>query len=124
MYAYTNSNLQVALLGLFCEMLYRFPNLVVSILTRDSVRQALKSGITATQIVGYLQQHAHSKMIEAGPPVLPPTVVDQIKLWENERNRFVFSEGVLYSQFLSQTDFEVLRDHALSTGVLIWQSEG
>lgn len=70
-----------------------------------------------------MQQHAHGKMIEAGPPVLPPTIVDQIKLWENERNRFIFSEGVLYSQFLSQTDFEVLRDHALSTGVLIWQNE-
>ncbi|XP_023290577.1 general transcription factor IIH subunit 4 isoform X2 [Orussus abietinus] len=122
-YAYTNSNLQVALLGLFCEMLYRFPNLVVSILTRDSVRQALKSGITASQIIGYLQQHAHSKVIEAGSQLLPPTIVDQIKLWENERNRFIFSEGVLYSQFLSQADFEVLRDHALSTGVLIWQSE-
>ncbi|XP_048514235.1 general transcription factor IIH subunit 4 isoform X2 [Athalia rosae] len=122
-YAYTNSNLQVALLGLFCEMLYRFPNLVVSILTRDSVRQALKSGITAEQIVGYLQQHAHPKMIAMGPPVLPPTIVDQIKLWENERNRFVFGEGVLYSQFLSQTDFEMLRDHALTTQVLIWQSD-
>ncbi|XP_029157028.1 general transcription factor IIH subunit 4 [Nylanderia fulva] len=122
-YAYTNSNLQVALLGLFCEMLYRLPNLIVSILTRDSVRQALKSGITASQIIGYLQQHVHSKMIEKGPPILPPTIVDQIKLWENERNRFLFSEGVLYSQFLSQTDFEVLRDHALSIGVLIWQSE-
>jgi len=74
-------------------------------------------------INSYLQQHAHSKMIEAGPPILPPTIADQIKLWENERNRFLFSEGVLYSQFLSQTDFEVLRDHAVSTGVLIWQSE-
>lgn len=62
-------------------------------------------------------------MIEAGPPTLPPTIVDQIKLWENERNRFLFSEGVLYSQFLSQTDFEVLRNHALSTGVLIWQND-
>lgn len=62
-------------------------------------------------------------MIEAGPPTLPATIVDQIKLWENERNRFVFSEGVLYSQFLSQTDFEVLRDHAVATSVLIWQSE-
>ncbi|XP_011494040.1 PREDICTED: general transcription factor IIH subunit 4 [Ceratosolen solmsi marchali] len=122
-YAYTNSNLQVALIGLFCELLYRFPNLVVAILTRDSVRQALKSGITASQIVGYLNQHAHNKMIEAGPPTLPPTIVDQIKLWENERNRFIFSEGVLYSQFHSQTDFEVLRDHAVSLGVLIWQSE-
>lgn len=62
-------------------------------------------------------------MIEAGPPTLPPTVVDQIKLWENERNRFTFSEGVLYSQFLSQTDFETLRDHASSTGVLIWHND-
>ena len=56
-YAYSNSNLQVALLGLFCEMLYRFPNLVVSILTRESVRQALRSGITAAQIVGSVVQN-------------------------------------------------------------------
>jgi transcription initiation factor TFIIH subunit 4 len=61
-------------------------------------------------------------MVSVGPPVLPPTVVDQIKLWENERNRFTFSEGILYSQFLSQADFEVLRDHAQDLGVLTWQN--
>lgn len=79
MYAYTDSNLQVALLGLFTELLYRyreshesnrvqnitpsvfhrFPNLVVGVLTRDSVRQALRGGITADQIISYLEQHAH-----------------------------------------------------------------
>ncbi|KAF7989625.1 hypothetical protein HCN44_008299 [Aphidius gifuensis] len=122
-YAYTNSDLQVALLGLFCEIMYRFPNLVVSILTRDSVRQALRSGITAAQIVGYLNQHAHSKMIDNGPPTLPPTIVDQIKLWENERNRFTFTGGVLYNTFLSNTEYEVLRDHAQSTNVLIWHND-
>lgn len=37
----------------------RFPNLVVGVLTRDSVRQALRGGITADQIVSYLEQHAH-----------------------------------------------------------------
>lgn len=84
-------------------MFCRFPNLVVGILTRDSIRQALRGGITANQIIGYLIQHAHSKMLdgEAAQP-LPPTVVDQIRLWENERNRFTFTDGVLYSQFLSQ----------------------
>ncbi|KAL0279244.1 UNVERIFIED_CONTAM: hypothetical protein PYX00_000848 [Menopon gallinae] len=122
-YAYTDSNLQVALLGLFCEMLYRFPNLTVGHLTRDSVRQALKSGITAEQIVGFLRLHAHPRMVAVGPPTLPPTVVDQIKLWENERNRFVFSDGVLYSQFLSQADFEVLRDRANELGVLVWEND-
>lgn len=100
----------------------RFPNLAVGILTRDSVRQALKSGITAEQIVGFLRLHAHPRMLALGPPVLPPTIVDQIKLWENERNRFTFSEGILYSQFLSQADFEVLRDHAQDLGVLTWQN--
>uniref|UniRef100_A0A1B6C308 General transcription factor IIH subunit 4 n=3 Tax=Clastoptera arizonana TaxID=38151 RepID=A0A1B6C308_9HEMI len=122
-YAYTNSNLQVALLGLFCEMLYRFPNLAVGILTRDSVRLALRSGITAQQIVGFLRLHAHPRMIATGPPTLPSTVVDQIQLWENERNRFTFTEGVLYSQFLSQADFELLRDYAQDLGVLTWQND-
>lgn len=54
---------------------------------------------------------------------LPPTVVDQIRLWENERNRFTFTEGVAYSQFLSQSDFIMLRDYALSINVLLWQNE-
>ena len=45
-------------------------------------------------------------------PVVPPTITDQIRLWELERNRFKFTDGVLYSQFLSQGDFELLRDYA------------
>ena len=45
-------------------------------------------------------------------PVIPPTITDQIRLWELERDRFKFNDGVLYSQFLSQSDFEMLRDYA------------
>lgn len=81
--------------------------MAVGILTRDSVRQALRSGITAEQMINFLRLHAHPRMIAQAPPILPPTVVDQIKLWENERDRFNFSDGVLYSQFLSQQDFQV-----------------
>ena len=33
---------------------------------------------------------------------IPPTITDQIRLWEQERDRFTFTEGVLYNQFLSQ----------------------
>jgi transcription initiation factor TFIIH subunit 4 len=127
-YAYTDSNLQVALLGLFTELLYRFPNLVVGVLTRDSVRQALRGGITAEQIISYLEQHAHPAMLNVESAInskspLPPTVVDQVKLWENERNRFTYTEGVVYNQFLSQADFITLRDYALSIGVMLWQNE-
>lgn len=128
-YAYTDSNLQVALLGLFTELLYRFPNLVVGVMTRDSVRQAFRGGITADQIISYLEQHAHTNMYHKeyttinSKSLLPPTVVDQIKLWENERNRFTFTEGVAYNQFLSQSDFITLRDYAQSINVLMWQQE-
>ena len=45
-------------------------------------------------------------------PVLPATVTDQIRLWQLERDRFKFSDGVLYNQFLSQNDFELLRNYA------------
>jgi len=45
-------------------------------------------------------------------PLIPPAVTDQIRLWEMERDRFEFAHGVLYSQFLSQKDFDLLRDYA------------
>lgn len=85
------------------QFVRRFPNVVVGVLTRDSVRQALRGGITAEQIIGYLKLHAHSQLLKGDVKTpLPPTVIDQIKLWELERNRLTYSDGVLYSQFLSQ----------------------
>ncbi|XP_072942399.1 general transcription factor IIH subunit 4 [Epargyreus clarus] len=128
-YAYTQTALQVALLGLFAELVYRFPNLVVGVLTRESVRQALRGGISAQQIIHYLELHSHPQMLKTdsggirSTSVLPPTVLDQIRLWESERNRFTYTEGVVYNQFLSQADFVVLRDYARQQGALTWQSE-
>ncbi|XP_078455828.1 general transcription factor IIH subunit 4 isoform X1 [Lampetra fluviatilis] len=119
-YAYTDSELQVALVALFCEMLYRFPNLVVAQVTRESVQQAIANGITAEQIIHFLRTHAHPEMMKQ-TPVLPPTITDQIRLWEMERDRLVFTEGVLYSQFLSQADYEVLCVRARELGVLQWE---
>lgn len=129
-YAYTDSSLQVALLGLFSDLLYRFPNLVVGVLTRDSLRQAFRGGITADQIISYLEQHSHPSMLAAkehqaitSKSILPPTIVDQIKLWENERKRFKFNDGVAYNQFNSQSEYITLRDYAMSKSVLIWSMD-
>ncbi|XP_039537183.1 general transcription factor IIH subunit 4 [Pimephales promelas] len=120
-YAYTNSELQIALVALFSEMLYRFPNLVVAQVTRESVQQAISNGITAQQIIHFLRTRAHPVMLKQ-TPILPPTITDQIRLWELEKDRLQFTEGVLYNQFLSQADFEVLRDRAQGLGVLVWQN--
>ncbi|KAK5910655.1 LOW QUALITY PROTEIN: general transcription factor IIH subunit 4 [Pseudochaenichthys georgianus] len=120
LYAYTDSELQIALVALFSEMLYRFPNVVVAQVTRESVQQAIANGITAQQIIHFLRTRAHPVMLRQ-TPVLPPTITDQIRLWELERDRLTFTEGVLYNQFLSQVDFEVLRDRAQGMGCLVWQ---
>jgi len=42
--------LQIAVLGLFVSLKYRFPNLVVGSITRESVKEALSSGISADQV--------------------------------------------------------------------------
>jgi transcription initiation factor TFIIH subunit 4 len=62
LYAYTDNPLQTAVLNLFVSLKYRFPNLVVGSITRDSVKKALVNGISAEQIISYLTTHAHPQM--------------------------------------------------------------
>lgn len=50
-------------------------------------------------------------------------MVDQIRLWEMERNRLTFVDSVLYNQFLSQRDYEVVRDYAQDIGVLVHMND-
>lgn len=121
LYAYTDSRLQIALIALFCEIHYRFPNVAIGLITRDSVRQALKSGMSAQQIINYLMMHVHPT-VNNKPDPIPPTVIDQIYLWEREREKFLFTEGRLYSQFNSQSDFELLRKYAEDSEVLIFHN--
>jgi hypothetical protein len=99
---------QVALLGKFVELQYRFPNMVAGTLTRESVRAALLNGITAEQIARYLQSHVHPRM-EPVPRTpwspLPRAVSDQLFLWQMEMQRVKAHSGRLYSDFSSDADF-------------------
>lgn len=121
LYAYTDSRLQIALIALFCEIHYRFPNVVIGLITRDSVRQAFKSGMSAQQIINYLLMHAHPNVCDREHPI-PDTVIDQINLWEREREKILFTEGRLYSQFNSQSDFDLLQKYAKDHGYLIYEN--
>ncbi|CAI2180774.1 17644_t:CDS:10 [Funneliformis geosporum] len=122
LYAYTESKLQISVLRLFCELQTRFANMVYALITRDSVRKALKHGITANQIISYLSSHAHPQM-KKRIPLLPPTVVDQIRLWEIERNRLEATEGYLYKEFRNQGDYEMVLKYATNHGFVIWSNE-
>ena len=118
-YAYTDSALQIALLALFADLKSRFPLFTVGVLSRQSVQQALACGITAEQIIDFLRTRAHPQMYN-NTPVIPATITDQVKLWEMERERLRYTEGVLYNQFLSQSDYEMLRKYADDMHVLLF----
>jgi hypothetical protein len=77
----------------FFREIRRFPGMVVALLTRDSVRQALKSGITAEQIVDFLKMNAHPEMHKRkvkckSDYLLPPTITDQVNHNQGKTQRF------------------------------------
>ncbi|KAK2737338.1 RNA polymerase II transcription factor B 52 kDa subunit [Onygenales sp. PD_40] len=132
LYAYTSSPLQISLIALFTTLKYRFPNLITGKLTRQSIRRAVEMGITADQIISYLTTHAHPQMrkyhaaksaSDAVAAVLPPTVVDQIRLWQLERDRIKATPGFLFKEFLNLAEFESTCRYAEEIGVLVWKSE-
>ncbi|KAE9977192.1 hypothetical protein BLS_006687 [Venturia inaequalis] len=122
LYAYTNSRLQTKILALFTKLHTRFPNLVSGILTKKSINEAIKLGITSDQIISYITTHAHPQMLK-NTPVLPPTVVDQIRLWQLEENRMVCVKGVLMKEFSNQNHYKQTVKYAEEIGVLEWKDD-
>lgn len=159
LYAYTQSPLEIAILNLFVQLKTRFANMVLGQITRESIRNALYNGITADQVIKFLETHAHPQMrllaqekldkkIEfdashnintAGGTgtgtlnndsaaqhkleILPPNVVDQIKLWQLELDRIQTYDGYLFGGFSNQKEYELLRNYANDIGVLLWADD-
>jgi len=121
-YAYTDSDLHYSIISLFSDVMYRFPQMIVAQMTRDSVMRSAEYGITAKQMLHYLNASCHPSCKKNLHPI-PQVVSDNVHLWCEERNRMKFNEGTLYNQFLTQDDFEILRDYAKEMGVLIWENE-
>jgi transcription initiation factor TFIIH subunit 4 len=118
-YAYTSSPLQIKLLSLFVALQYRLPNMVVGMITRQRVREALIKGITANQILSFLRTNSHPKAKQRIPAV-PECVSDQILLWEAERNRVTMQAGHLYDNFPNAQVFNGAHKHAQDNGWLLW----
>jgi transcription initiation factor TFIIH subunit 4 len=128
LYAYTNSPLQIAVLALFTKFSTRYPNMVSGKVTRESIRRAITHGITSDQIISYLSTHAHPQLLKnsaaaGGGPVLPPTVVDQIRLWQIENERMKATPGFLFRDFENQKEYEGCVKYADEIGVLSWKSD-
>lgn len=122
LYAYTNSLLQIAVLSLFTNLTTRFPNLVSGKITRASISRAVRTGISSQQIISYLESHCHAQM-QKTIPFLPPTVTDQIRLWEYEGERVETSNGYLMKEFMSEKEYVDIVQYAEDVGVLVWRDD-
>ncbi|KAJ0966893.1 hypothetical protein J5N97_023810 [Dioscorea zingiberensis] len=119
-YAYSTSKLHCEILRLFARVEYQLPNLIVGAITKESLYNAFENGITAEQIVSFLQQNAHPRVAEKTPTV-PENVTDQIRLWETDRNRVELIPSHLYEDFPSKEVFEAACDFARDVGGLLWE---
>ncbi|XP_061349422.1 general transcription and DNA repair factor IIH subunit TFB2 isoform X2 [Gastrolobium bilobum] len=119
-YAYSSSKLHCEILRLFSRIEYTLPNLIVGAITKESLYNAFENGITADQIISFLQQNAHARVAERIPSV-PENVTDQIRLWESDLNRVEMTEAYYYDEFPSREVFEAACDCAREWNGLLWE---
>ncbi|KAK9267701.1 hypothetical protein L1049_010133 [Liquidambar formosana] len=120
LYAYSTSKLHCEILRLFSRIEYQLPNLIVCAITKESLYNAFENGITAEQIISFLQQNAHPRVAERMPSV-PENVTDQIRLWESDLNRIEMTPSHLYDGFPSREVFEGACDFARECNALLWE---
>ncbi|XP_015888991.1 general transcription and DNA repair factor IIH subunit TFB2 [Ziziphus jujuba] len=120
MYAYSTSKLHCEILRLFSRIEYQLPNLIVGAITKESLYTAFENGITAEQIISFIQQNAHPRVAERIPSV-PENVTDQIRLWESDLNRIEMTPAHHYDEFPSKEVFEAACDFAREWNGLLWE---
>jgi len=119
LYAYTTSALQIQRLELFCEILFLLPNLVVASIVRSSCLAAVEKGISAKQILKFLETNAHPSTLHRDP-VIPDGVSEQIYLWEQDLERVNFHNVRVIEGFATLAQFEEVCRHATSLSALEW----
>ena len=130
-YAYTTSAFQVSLLGLFLRFDYQLPDMLVATLTKDSARRAYINNISASELIGYMEQYAHPCMRAGvggpgGVSLLPENVVDALRLWEAERNRMEISEDevCLLSEFDSAAEYGSILEELRKHDCVVYYNDG
>lgn len=128
-YAYTTSQLHANLLGLFCRVVMRLPNVVVGHITAETVLRALKRGIRAENIIRYLESAAHPRAVkraeESGGGIIPNNVRGQLEVWETNRARTTYERVVFFEWDPGEIDavtFDSVRKRCEAACALLWAS--
>jgi transcription initiation factor TFIIH subunit 4 len=129
--AYLSNDLHLWMICLFIDArtMIRFPNMVIGSITRESAKESFSIGIKATQIIDFLETHAHP-LAKARKKIVPENVSDQLVLWEREKHRIKISDPavVIDVSELASGDrmtmilYNLLLEQATLLNVLLWSS--
>ncbi|OAF68225.1 RNA polymerase II transcription factor B subunit [Intoshia linei] len=117
--AYTDFELHYEILNIFCKIEYKYPSVIVGTITYNSILNAFSKGLCAKQIVEYLNENLDFRK-GAKNSIMPPTVTDQIYLWEKCRNRFKFKNSVMYENFTSTKEYTTFLNFAKESNSLLF----
>lgn len=120
-YAYSDSRLHCEILRLFSRIEYVLPNMIAAAITKESLHNAFENGIMAEQIISFLQQNAHPRVVKR-VPAIPENVTDQIRLWESDMNRVEMTPAHFLDGFISKDAFEAASEFAREYGGLLWEN--
>ncbi len=83
--------------------------------------QALSTGIKSSQILHFLEWHAHPN-VATNNPIVPENICDQIILWERERERVEYNDARLmkFGEYISDDNFAALAAFSEKNGTLLW----
>lgn len=105
-YIYGDDRLNAYITSLFITRLKEFPDLIVGVITEESIRKTLALGITAQQILRYLDANA---LFE-----IDPNVQSQVLLWERKRKRVHSWRAHMFDNFLNFKDFSSTESFCVS----------
>ena len=125
--AYVTSDLHLAMLKLFVDLAVRMPNMAIGKITRERSKEAFRMGIRASQVIEFLQSHAHPKAMTRGDSIVPDNVSDQLLLWEAERYR-VQADDVILLDFaelrgITRQSFSNIFMYTKKLNVCLWGNE-
>lgn len=94
---------------------------------RAAAEQAILNSRAATSAaltnLGGGENGAAAAQAQQIVPVVPSTIIDQIHLWQLEKDRMTSHSGYLMKDFGTQAEFADVCRYADETGVLSWKNE-
>lgn len=95
--AYLSNDLHLWMICLFIDArtIVRFQNMVIGSITRESAKESFTIGIRATQIIDFLETHAHPLARNRKNHIVPENISDQLVLWEREKLRIRVNDAVV-----------------------------